>query len=243
MAHRAKSFVVCAQPTSTTRKGGGIEMRKLYLVIGLLLVAGLALTACGGQKVTLSEAKSACPHGIESYDSKTGAFECAPAPAATEETAEQNTEALEEKIEELTETIAEMETDQTTETDEGKDDEETDTECKVLTTADVKELTGVDVQRVDTEPATWTWRAVDLASTPATCPVGFVCTVDLGGKVLVYEGRANTGIVAGTFRHVCEFDPGDAVTKPCALLAKEQEFGASETPSFEVAAGNFECSN
>lgn len=113
--------------------------------------------------------------------------------------------------------------------------------CKELTTEKVKRLTGVDIQRVDTEPATWVWRAVDKANTPVTCPEGFICTFDLGGKVRVYVGPAETGIVAGTMRHVCEFPDGDAVYKPCALLVKEQAFGASETPSFEVAPGNFDC--
>jgi hypothetical protein len=129
-------------------------------------------------------------------------------------------------------------------------DEETEAEPRGVTvsmecptTAEAKELTGVDVQRLGTEPCAWVWRAVPEASTPATCPDGWVCTWDLGGQVAVYDGYAKSGVVAGTWRMVKPYPEGDAVHDPCALLRKEQAFGAEEVPSFEVAAGNFECTD
>jgi len=111
----------------------------------------------------------------------------------------------------------------------------------VLTTANVKALTGVDVQRLATEPAGWVWRAAGKTSVEATCPSGFICTWDLDDQVLLFSGPARREIIAGTWRHVKEYPNGDAVWSPCTLLAKERDFGLSETPSFKVEAGNFSC--
>jgi len=127
---------------------------------------------------------------------------------------------------------------------EEEDDEPVVTEegsCKELTTAEVKEMTGVDVQRISTEPAGWVWRAVPKAVADAKCPSGFICTWDHDGFVSVYAGYSRGNIVAGTFRHICEYPSSDAVHNPCQLLESEQENGRRETPSFDVTAGNFSC--
>lgn len=111
----------------------------------------------------------------------------------------------------------------------------------ISTTEQVKALTGVDVQRIGSEEAAWTWRAVPEASTPATCPQGFICTWDIGGETVVFVGPAKSGIVAGTWRHIDSYPDGDTVHNACQLLRKEMEFGLSETPQFNVSAGNFNC--
>lgn len=198
------------------------EDKMSYAKVGLG-IAGVILLVLLACIVTLVVA---LPAGVSNWRNAVALTEAEP--AVQEETVAQQTEpenpapAEEPAIEE-------------TESQEGT----VSTECP--TTAEAKELTGVDVQRLGTEPCAWVWRAVPEASTPATCPDGWVCTWDLGGQVAVYDGYAKSGIVAGTWRMKAAYPENDAVQDECALLRKEQKFGAEEVPSFEVAAGNFEC--
>ncbi len=112
------------------------------------------------------------------------------------------------------------------------------------TTAEAKALTGVDVQRIGTEPCAWVWRAVGVGATSAQCPEGALCTFDTGNGIYVDMGAGSRTIVAGTWRKVDSYSQADAVHRPCELLAKEQQFGRQEDPSFEVHAGNgLNCTN
>lgn len=106
------------------------------------------------------------------------------------------------------------------------------------TTGEAKSLTGVDVQRIGTEPCAWVWRAVGVGATTAQCPTGALCTFDTGNGIVVDMGAGSRTIVAGTWRKVDSYPETDAVHRPCELLAKEQQFGRQEDPSFTVHAGN-----
>lgn len=111
-----------------------------------------------------------------------------------------------------------------------------------FTTANAKTATGVDVQRISTESCGFVWRAVPKATTTAYCPVNMICTLDLGSKVVVVKGDGSKySIVAGTFRIASAYPLDDAVRDACRLLAKEQQNGRNEVPSFVVEAGNFTC--
>lgn len=112
------------------------------------------------------------------------------------------------------------------------------------TTGQAKVITGVDVQRLATEACAFVWRAVPKAGMTANCPEGLICTVTHPDEtVKVYLGSAalRLDMVAATFRVLVGYPRSDAVWTPCALLAKEQEFGRVEDPSFTVTAGNFTC--
>lgn len=106
------------------------------------------------------------------------------------------------------------------------------------TTAEAKTLTGVDVQRIGTELCAWVWRAVGVGATTAQCPEGALCTFDTGNGIVVDMGAGSRSIVAATWRKVDSYPETDAVHRPCELLAKEQQFGRQEDPSFTVQAGN-----
>lgn len=111
-----------------------------------------------------------------------------------------------------------------------------------ITTAQAKTLIGLDVQRLATEPCAWVWRAAPNASGVSLCPNGFVCTLhvkDIG--IQVFVGKTEAKVVAGTWRYAAAYPLDDTVRDTCALLAKEQTFGKSEDPSFDVTAGNFTC--
>jgi hypothetical protein len=104
------------------------------------------------------------------------------------------------------------------------------------TTGEVKTLTGVDVQRLATEPCAFVWRGTPPATVVATCPTGWVCTWDVVGDVVVVHlgvGQKAT-IRAGTWRYINAYPPSDAVHDVCVLYAKEKAFGLSENPPFEV---------
>lgn len=186
------------------------------------LILALLILAIGAGIWTVSRARTQAKQALAQTDR---------ALAQTEKVLEQNAR--------LTEDLEQQQNNTQTETEPATG--AVSTECP--TTASAKNLTEVNVQRLATEPCAWVWRAVPEASTPAVCPKGFICTWDLGGQTAVYEGPARSGIVAGTWRFVSAYPGGDAVYEPCNLLRKEQEFGASEVPTFEVAAGNFECSD
>jgi len=200
-------------------------MRKLYPILGALLIAALALTSCGGVR----------PQDDNSHD-------------GDETTMQQNQEVyiLVEGDREEVPAQEEPEAKAPEESERGgtntEDDEKT---CQELTTQDVKDLTEVDVQRLNVEPGAWVWRGSPETSERMRCPDGFICTIHLANgnvEVFVGDGKRREA-VAFTVRHSCEYPANDAVNEPCDLLAKEQKFGAEEVPSFEVAAGNFECSD
>ena len=104
------------------------------------------------------------------------------------------------------------------------------------TTAEVKKLTGVDVQRLGTEKCAWVWRAVDQATTTAICPSGWVCTWDVVGDiVVVHLGVTQTATIrAGTWRFIDGYPDTDAVHNVCELYRNERDFGLSEVPPFKV---------
>jgi hypothetical protein len=111
-----------------------------------------------------------------------------------------------------------------------------------MTTGRAQGATGVNVQRLGNELCAWVWRSAGEASVGAMCPQGFICTFDVKNQgTTVYDGPADAEIVAGTWRQKSGYTPDDAVWTPCDLLAKEQAFGASEDPAFDVTAGNFAC--
>lgn len=114
-----------------------------------------------------------------------------------------------------------------------------------MTTAQAKSALGVDVQRLGTESCSWVFRVPGGETTfTAKLPVDWVATItETDGDVKVYTGDENFSITgwAATFRYAPGFPGSDAVNVPCDILAKEQAFGASEKPSFEVSAGNFTC--
>lgn len=104
------------------------------------------------------------------------------------------------------------------------------------TTQEAKNLTGVDVQRLATEPCAWVWRGVSPATTTAICPRGWICTFDVVGDIVVVHVGVDQSakIRAATWRLPSAYPATDAVHDPCALFAKEKAFGASEIPSFDV---------
>ncbi len=104
------------------------------------------------------------------------------------------------------------------------------------TTQEAKNLTGVDVQRLGTEPCAWVWRGVPPATTFARCPSGFACTWDVVNDITVVHSGVNqtAEIHAGTWRFVAAYPTSDAVHDICALYQKEKAFGLSEVPSFQV---------
>lgn len=121
--------------------------------------------------------------------------------------------------------------------------QQTDADHTRINTATAKSVLGLDVQRLNSETGDgFVWR--DTRSViDATCPLGWICTLHVdNGKVYVYVGDGTSySIFAGTFRKTGTYPSGDAVYTPCQLLQKEQQFGADESPSFDVFAGNFSC--
>lgn len=99
--------------------------------------------------------------------------------------------------------------------------------------------TGVNVQGIGTEDCGWVKRKSPQAE-PAVCPVGFVCTLHEGndpnsGEVVFQVGRGQqVGIIAGTFRQVNGYKPGDAVYNPCQLYANELAWGHSRNPKYDT---------
>jgi len=104
------------------------------------------------------------------------------------------------------------------------------------TTADAKLATGVDVQRLATEACAFVWRGTPPATISAVCPTGYVCTWDVVGDIVVVQlGVNQTAMIrAGTWRYIAAYPPTDAVSDVCNLYKKEQAFGSSEAPSFNV---------
>lgn len=101
----------------------------------------------------------------------------------------------------------------------------------------VQQLIGLSVVCLGTEYDAYTWRSVPI-EVDATCPEGWVCTLHLAGdKIIVTDQAGLYAIVAGTFRRISGYPSGDAVYSPCDLLVKEQVFGTSQTPRFDVFAG------
>ncbi len=117
------------------------------------------------------------------------------------------------------------------------------------TTAQAKIDTGMDVQRLKTEPCAFVWRSFPK-SAPGKVAAGYIGTVhfaanagDTEGMIQVFKSpKTFERIYAGTFRYKAGGYPAnDAVNNPCELLKKEQDFGADEDPSFPVTAGDFTC--
>ncbi|MBU1089077.1 hypothetical protein KKA02_04350 [Patescibacteria group bacterium] len=103
------------------------------------------------------------------------------------------------------------------------------------TTEEAQDLMNISVQRLATEPCAWVWRGKP-ATAVATCPENYICTWDVKDDITVVHLGINqeAEIYAGTWRLVNAYDPNDAVYNACELYHKEKEFGANETPAFEV---------
>jgi len=103
------------------------------------------------------------------------------------------------------------------------------------TTDEAKQLFGVDVQKIETEPCGWVWRG-SPESHSAVCPEEYVCTWDVkNDDVVVHNGIGQEAeIFAGTFRRVDTYPAEDKVHNICELYQAEKAFGQSEIPSFEV---------
>jgi len=114
--------------------------------------------------------------------------------------------------------------------------EETEECLPGATTKQAQALTGVSVQRIDTECSTWVWRGAPEETVLATCPQGWICTWDeIDDIVVVQEGVGQPGsIYAGTFRQVSAFPSSDAVHDVCELFRKERDLGMREDLSFQV---------
>lgn len=114
-----------------------------------------------------------------------------------------------------------------------------------ITTEQAKKALNLDVQRLGTEKCSWVVRIPEGSSTfTANLPDGWMATVtESDGTIKLYYGENGLKVSgwAATFRKLSGFPDDDAVWVPCELLKKEQDFGASEVPSFEVFAGNFTC--
>jgi len=102
-------------------------------------------------------------------------------------------------------------------------------------TEQAKELFGVDVQKIDTEPCGWVWRGKP-ESHSAVCPEDYVCSWDVKDDVtVVHHGIGQSAeIFAGTFRRVDAYPAEDKVNNICELYQAEKAFGQAEIPSFEV---------
>lgn len=107
----------------------------------------------------------------------------------------------------------------------------TDVQCRNTDWFDTKvnpsNSTDIDVELVGTESCTATWRAANTNTATAVCPEGWVCTFDVVNDiVLIYEGTGQeVQIHAATWRPKADF---------CHVLQGEQDFAASQTPTFQV---------
>ncbi len=103
------------------------------------------------------------------------------------------------------------------------------------TTEEAKQLFGVDVQKIETEPCGWVWRG-SPESHSAVCPKEYVCTWDVKNDVTVVHHGINqrANIFAGTWRLPSAYSKEDSIHDICELYRKEKDFGANEIPTFEV---------
>lgn len=103
------------------------------------------------------------------------------------------------------------------------------------TTQEAKELFGVDVQKIETEPCGWVWRGKP-ESHSAVCPKDYICSWDVKNDVtVIHHGIDQSAeIFAGTFRRVDIYPAEDKVHNICELYQAEKAFGQNEIPSFEV---------
>lgn len=113
------------------------------------------------------------------------------------------------------------------------------------TTGEVQSAIGLSVVRIGTEACGFTWRSLPMTAN-GTCPSGWICTLHLSDdrKVVVSGTGQTLSIMAGTFRFPPAYPADDAVNAPnalCDILAKEQEFGRIEDPSFKVEPMGFSC--
>ncbi len=218
---------------------------KRFTLIALAMMASLVLGACDAMSTpaptTLSEEEQVAliAQAVEKAVQTAQAPTASPTASPTPDGEEMQVPPTETPVPTFTPTMSGTETAQAN-TPASQTDELMSV-CD-FTTADAKTATGVDVQRISTEPCGWTWRAVPKASVQAICPDNMVCTFDLGDKVIVAKGDGvDYSIVAGTWRLVSAYPLTDAVRDVCRLLKKEQANGAREIPAFEVFAGNFTC--
>jgi len=105
-----------------------------------------------------------------------------------------------------------------------------------VTTGQAQSLTGISVQRLAEECSAFVWRGAPDESVEATCPSGWVCTLDVVDDITVVHEGVGQGaeIHAGTFREVSAYPRGDAVHNVCQLFENERDLGLREDPSFEV---------
>lgn len=102
-------------------------------------------------------------------------------------------------------------------------------------------LGGLDIVCLGTEYDAYTWRSVPIVVN-VTIPDGWIATLHLeNNDIVVTQTPGQYRIMAGTFRRKSGYPASDAVHNPCALLAKEQEFGRNQIPQFPVKAYGFDC--
>jgi hypothetical protein len=109
-----------------------------------------------------------------------------------------------------------------------------------IDTQEAQKVLGVNVQKIGTEFCAWVFRCVGPdCPRCVTIPQGWTGTVTTAGrKIMVFDGNGQrVCAIAGTFRFKAGYPADDAVHDINALLAKEQEFGRGENPSFEVELG------
>lgn len=108
-----------------------------------------------------------------------------------------------------------------------------------------QETIGLAVVKLSTENCAFTWNSSPMATGPANCDEGWMCTLHQEGEenAQVFEGENDLRmrITRGTFRYKPGYPSYDAVHTACNLLAKEQENGRTQNPSFGVDPGNISC--
>lgn len=110
------------------------------------------------------------------------------------------------------------------------------------TTAETQLKVGQSVVREGVEPCAWEWRSFPAVVT-ADLPAGYIGTLHLSDdRIIVTDVAGTYQVKAGTWRFRAAYPLGDpARDNNCGLLAKEQEFGRKEVPSFNVGPLGFTC--
>lgn len=107
------------------------------------------------------------------------------------------------------------------------------------------ELVGVIADIDRTEPCAFHWRGDPLSiSVKNPCPLGWICTLGISDKNIVYVGDnalSAVKIFAGTWRLVFQYPSGDTVYNKCQFLEKVQHEGSISDPVWTASAGNFIC--
>lgn len=109
-----------------------------------------------------------------------------------------------------------------------------------VTTGQAKAAIGLDIVREGSEPCGFEWRSNGAAVVEGKVASGWIATLHMENNVIQVVTQPGTyRIKAGTWRFMAAYPLGDpARDDACGLLAKEQQFGQQEDPSFKVEAGS-----